>query len=165
MNDGGILLDILNPSAYDYIWSPDAGVSNADNNETTQLVANRYQVTITDKTDANCSAEASIDVNYSCVPAIDTFFAYVPFNGSAEICMDAAHINLPKSASSSFMCNDGSGTNPPAVLGSTTANPECIMLEALNGFVGKFPEMLCVCLLYTSPSPRDRQKSRMPSSA
>ena len=24
---------------------------------------------------------------------------------------------------------------------------------------------LCSCLLYTSPSPRDRQKSRMPSSA
>ena len=26
-------------------------------------------------------------------------------------------------------------------------------------------EMLNACLLYTSPSPRDRQKSRMPSSA
>ena len=26
-------------------------------------------------------------------------------------------------------------------------------------------EQLRVCLLYTSPSPRDRQKSRMPSSA
>ena len=26
-------------------------------------------------------------------------------------------------------------------------------------------EVLYVCLLYTSPSPRDRQKSRMPSSA
>ena len=26
-------------------------------------------------------------------------------------------------------------------------------------------EMTAVCLLYTSPSPRDRQKSRMPSSA
>ena len=25
--------------------------------------------------------------------------------------------------------------------------------------------MVCLCLLYTSPSPRDRQKSRMPSSA
>ena len=25
--------------------------------------------------------------------------------------------------------------------------------------------LLCICLLYTSPSPRDRQKSRMPSSA
>ena len=26
-------------------------------------------------------------------------------------------------------------------------------------------KMLVICLLYTSPSPRDRQKSRMPSSA
>ena len=26
-------------------------------------------------------------------------------------------------------------------------------------------EVECICLLYTSPSPRDRQKSRMPSSA
>ena len=33
---------------------------------------------------------------------------------------------------------------------------------------GKFPALrgqLYDCLLYTSPSPRDRQKSRMPSSA
>ena len=28
-----------------------------------------------------------------------------------------------------------------------------------------FPERQPACLLYTSPSPRDRQKSRMPSSA
>ena len=27
------------------------------------------------------------------------------------------------------------------------------------------PALLSACLLYTSPSPRDRQKSRMPSSA
>ena len=30
---------------------------------------------------------------------------------------------------------------------------------------GNFPSDLYICLLYTSPSPRDRQKSRMPSSA
>ena len=29
----------------------------------------------------------------------------------------------------------------------------------------KWLEGLSICLLYTSPSPRDRQKSRMPSSA
>ena len=29
----------------------------------------------------------------------------------------------------------------------------------------KLPDILGSCLLYTSPSPRDRQKSRMPSSA
>ena len=28
-----------------------------------------------------------------------------------------------------------------------------------------FDDLSAVCLLYTSPSPRDRQKSRMPSSA
>ena len=28
-----------------------------------------------------------------------------------------------------------------------------------------FPDVIVICLLYTSPSPRDRQKSRMPSSA
>ena len=41
------------------------------------------------------------------------------------------------------------------------------------GFEGKFDEILeriakygaCCCLLYTSPSPRDRTRSRMPSSA
>ena len=32
-------------------------------------------------------------------------------------------------------------------------------------FFGKLAELSDACLLYTSPSPRDRQKSRMPSSA
>ena len=31
--------------------------------------------------------------------------------------------------------------------------------------VGTIPDWVFTCLLYTSPSPRDRQKSRMPSSA
>ena len=35
-----------------------------------------------------------------------------------------------------------------------------------NNLIKKFkPEVLYVCLLYTSPSPRDRISSRMPSSA
>ena len=29
----------------------------------------------------------------------------------------------------------------------------------------KLPDLACICLLYTSPSPRDRTRSRMPSSA
>ena len=33
-----------------------------------------------------------------------------------------------------------------------------------DGYVGEMCRK-CACLLYTSPSPRDRQKSRMPSSA
>ena len=34
-----------------------------------------------------------------------------------------------------------------------------------TGAVGRFPNATHICLLYTSPSPRDRQKYRMPSSA
>ena len=42
-------------------------------------------------------------------------------------------------------------------------------IEKLKSLRGLQPEMRStlegICLLYTSPSPRDRQKSRMPSSA
>ena len=34
-----------------------------------------------------------------------------------------------------------------------------------EGLSGRFSVQVQGCLLYTSPSPRDRQKSRMPSSA
>ena len=37
--------------------------------------------------------------------------------------------------------------------------------DSLREFAEQYEEMYYNCLLYTSPSPRDRQKSRMPSSA
>ena len=65
---------------------------------------------------------------------------------------------------------------PTAVAGITLAT-----IYSSNGWVGRYLEplgikvaftplgitlaMVFICLLYTSPSPRDRQKSRMPSSA
>ena len=38
-------------------------------------------------------------------------------------------------------------------------------LTLFDGRGGEWAANLVTCLLYTSPSPRDRQKSRMPSSA
>ena len=40
----------------------------------------------------------------------------------------------------------------------------CALLKR-DSIHGKFNADISICLLYTSPSPRDRQKSRMPSSA
>jgi len=40
-----------------------------------------------------------------------------------------------------------------------------IILAASTGVIGASVVLLGVCLLYTSPSPRDRTRSRMPSSA
>ena len=59
-------------------------------------------------------------------------------------------------------------------VGATCANvlafnevaDEVVMLDVKEGVSeGKAMDMMQTCLLYTSPSPRDRQKSRMPSSA
>ena len=60
--------------------------------------------------------------------------------------------------------------------GSKTVNPKSELELNIVGFGGEFifarennlyPDFKIhnTCLLYTSPSPRDRQKSRMPSSA
>ena len=47
-------------------------------------------------------------------------------------------------------------------IGILKADPDAVIV---NGYYcGHFGEDM-TCLLYTSPSPRDRQKSRMPSSA
>ena len=43
-------------------------------------------------------------------------------------------------------------------------NRETGEIKEQDVFMGDFP-LMTPCLLYTSPSPRDRQKSRMPSSA
>ena len=40
-----------------------------------------------------------------------------------------------------------------------------VVVYGATGFTGKLVVEYMFCLLYTSPSPRDRQKSRMPSSA
>ena len=39
------------------------------------------------------------------------------------------------------------------------------MSDIWEEFLPDWAGSTCTCLLYTSPSPRDRQKSRMPSSA
>ena len=47
-------------------------------------------------------------------------------------------------------------------------NEEKFIGKCLESFVNQDYtnyEIMAICLLYTSPSPRDRQKSRMPSSA
>ena len=40
-----------------------------------------------------------------------------------------------------------------------------IVQENCSEIISDFDDIDNICLLYTSPSPRDRQKSRMPSSA
>ena len=48
---------------------------------------------------------------------------------------------------------------------TTSIQPKVTTLKLSSGRYTEIGKETCDCLLYTSPSPRDRQKSRMPSSA
>ena len=61
------------------------------------------------------------------------------------------------------------GVNGVTQNNDPTAHAEIVAIrkacENLSNFFLKDCDLYATCLLYTSPSPRDRQKSRMPSSA
>ena len=63
--------------------------------------------------------------------------------------------NIPQKGSFIMVSNHGSLLDPP-LLGHALGRNISFMAKA---------ELFKVCLLYTSPSPRDRPLSRMPSSA
>ena len=64
-------------------------------------------------------------------------------------------------------------TSPPHESQENTQSMDTFIQQMINGLVlGSVYALIALgytmvygCLLYTSPSPRDRQKSRMPSSA
>ena len=58
---------------------------------------------------------------------------------------------------------DGAFTEP--VLMESEPEPELVLLDLHVQPLNQNHAAYGTCLLYTSPSPRDRQKSRMPSSA
>ena len=49
--------------------------------------------------------------------------------------------------------------------GKTTTTERILYYTGKSHKIGEVHDGAATCLLYTSPSPRDRQKSRMPSSA
>ena len=64
--------------------------------------------------------------------------------------------------------NDVTASDVSIVSGDATLNAgETTILRVTQSFTSskKYEFTIITCLLYTSPSPRDRQRSRMPSSA
>ena len=58
-----------------------------------------------------------------------------------------------------------SGLPASVAAGFIVGKREIIDKERLDNLIGELAQLAITCLLYTSPSPRDRTRSRMPSSA
>ena len=81
-----------------------------------------------------------LGLSYASVPLYEIFCRVTGFGGTTQVADKAPKIVLDKVVSVRFDTN-------------------------VNNLPWDFKAKSNVCLLYTSPSPRDRQKSRMPSSA
>ena len=67
-----------------------------------------------------------------------------------------------------FSIDSNQNKSPSIVSPVPETNQDGVDNYISSGFYGQYVDIEGVyktCLLYTSPSPRDRQKSRMPSSA
>ncbi len=111
-NDGSIDLTIAGTSTYDVSWS-----NGAISEDLTNLTAGTYTVTVTDQTDATCTATATIDV-------LDgTSLPTANLSGTGTICLGSSidlQINLTGSPNWSFVYAID-GVNQPAVSGITTS--------------------------------------------
>ena len=81
-------------------------------------------------------------------------------------------VHVPKAAGASFMIDSRhfltrrdtiTGSEEKGAFSRTTLRK--LENGGMRAILLRRPLQLVYCLLYTSPSPRDRQKSRMPSSA
>ena len=81
--------------------------------------------------------------------------------------LDAQVLTLPNQGAASPRVPKTPATTPPS--GTTTGywqqRADYQIVAQLDEARGLVKAQGTLCLLYTSPSPRDRQKSRMPSSA
>ena len=126
-----------------YLWN------TGDTNNTinvTPTATTTYSVTVTDNN--GCTDVDDVEVLVHDLPTASVL-------GLEEICIQET-IDLIASGGTSYLWSEGSTTALLTVAPLVTSTYSVTVTDA-NGCTG--------CLLYTSPSPRDRQKSRMPSSA
>src|SRR5665213_3384268 len=128
-------------AGYTYQWSPSGG----NNSTASSLLSGGYTVTVTDGNGCVSTAGVMVNDNTSPVAAISSI-SNVTCNGGAD-------------GSASVSVSGGTGPFSYMWLPSGGSN------STATGLLPGTYTVTVTCLLYTSPSPRDRQKSRMPSSA
>ena len=101
-----------------------------------------------------------------------SFTSSMSINGvPSQVVIEQLKKSFPEASRGSgqviFQKADGSKLNTDDRAAITAALEEVLTLDGVSEIINPFTveDEINSCLLYTSPSPRDRQKSRMPSSA
>ena len=163
---------------YTYQWDVNAGSQTTDT--ATNLGAGTYTVTVTDQ--KGCSDDTTVtveepDVLVANTTAQDSVSCNGLTDGSASVggivggngiftytWVDALGNDLGQDNDTAT--NLGAGTYTVTVTDQKGCSDDTtVTVEEPDALVANTTAQDSVCLLYTSPSPRDRQKSRMPSSA
>ena len=95
----------------------------------------------------------------------NTELDYLVVRGARENNLKNINISLPRNQLVVMTGPSGSGKSSLA-FDTIYAEGQRRYVESLSAYARQFLELMQKpCLLYTSPSPRDRTRSRMPSSA
>ena len=159
---GELSLTANSTNATTFSWTgPNGFSSNAENPVISNVtVANNGGYTV-EVTSANgCKAVSSVVVT-NILPGVET----PNITTNSPVCEDeniVLNILQSYNGSVSYTWTNGAGTNigsgSSVTIGANAA-------DAISPYVVQVTVDGCTCLLYTSPSPRDRTRSRMPSSA
>ena len=142
---------------------PQVQIEQRVSNSMTNLIAEGVDLAIrghsTDLPDSSLIQRSIARVDWPLFTSPALLEKMTPLKGASDL----AHLNFLKvgrfNQASTINLIDGNGQNTSQTVIAKLCSEDMSTLKraAVAG--------LGVCLLYTSPSPRDRQKSRMPSSA
>ena len=128
-------------------------LSTDQNYSIANLAAGTYSYYLQVEQNTCFSSVESTTITVEDNPSVGLSYTYIPNTDCA-----GADLSLMSDVTASASVVVGYEWSGPNGFSSTEANPVINFANTQNN--GSY-----TCLLYTSPSPRDRQKSRMPSSA
>ena len=138
-----ITLTANSADAVSYVWTATGGTLGSPNSQSTSytmMTPGTYTITVVSTNSQGCTSSNSVDI-------IINSPATILAGGTATSCgEDNGALNALATGAGPFTYLWNTGDTTPGIAGLPSGT-------------------YCICLLYTSPSPRDATLSRMPSSA
>ena len=142
-------------------WAGGTGITTATTNNTLTINLSEATSTVRGGIELFSDTDQSVAANTVSTTAGRTYG--IQLNSSGQGVVNVPWTDQSGSVEFTFAASNGSAS--VATAGDTVTFAEGTGITTTSNGSGTITIANASCLLYTSPSPRDRQKSRMPSSA